>query len=278
MPSARQTTTTPRAGFRTPVPPAPIEAYEVRHPAVPAALDGLSVLHIADLHTRRPPRFNHPVRALIRALPHWPTDLIVLTGDFMDAPGEERVALRVLEEILDACRPRLGVFGVFGNHDSITFQRQARHLRGVTWLVNDQCVVGGVRLVGASFPEDLPRAMLQAGAETPAALTLGLLHYPTEVFAAAEFNIPICFAGHTHGGQVRVSARLAPHTSSDLPMDLASGMLRVRQTVCCISRGLGEGVVEVRWNCPAQAPLYRLQRADLPAAERQGGVSRLASW
>lgn len=272
------TTGTPRALFRTPAPPAPLETYELRHPAVPPDLDGLSVLHIADLHTRRPPRFNHPVRALIRALPRWPADFVVLTGDFMDAPGDEPVALRVLAEVLGACRARLGVFGVFGNHDSIGFQRAAQGLGGVRWLLNDQCRVGGVRLVGASFPEDLPRAMLQAASDEPAALTLGLLHYPTEVFAASEFNIPICFAGHTHGGQIRVSARLAPHTSSDLPMDLASGVLRVRQTVCCISRGLGEGVVEVRWNCPPQAPLYRLRHGALPPAERGGGVTRLASW
>ncbi|MCC6284034.1 MAG: metallophosphoesterase [Phycisphaerales bacterium] len=278
MPSASQNHPSMRARFRSPTPPAPIEAYEVRHPAVPAPLDGLSVLHIADLHTRRPPRFNHPVRTLIRALPRWPTDLVFLTGDFMDAPGDERVALRVLRDVLDACRARIGVFGVFGNHDSIAFQRAARAQGGVRWLMNDQCTVEGIRLVGASFPEDLPRAMLRSASDTRADLTLGLLHYPTEVFAASEFNIPLCFAGHTHGGQVRLSPRLAPHTSSDLPMDQASGVLRVRQTLCCISRGLGEGVVEVRWNCPAQAPLYRLRRGDLPASPRGGGVTRLASW
>ena len=71
-----------------------------------------------------------------------------------------------------------------------------------------------------------------------------------------------------------------PHTSSDLPADLATGVLRLRQTLCAVSRGLGQAVIEARFNCPAQAPMYVLRRGELPriGAEDFNRLTMQAAW
>ena len=85
-------------------------------------------------------------------------------------------------------------------------------------------------------------------------------HYPTEIFPAAELGIPLMIAGHTHGGQIRLIKGHVPHTSSDFPSHVATGMIRLRNTVCAVSRGVGEAYVGVRINCPRQLPMYTLRR------------------
>ena len=99
---------------------------------------------------------------------------------------------------------------------------------------------------------------------------------------ASSLNLPLVLAGHTHAGQIRLSPRLAPHTSSDLPAHLATGVLRLRGTLCCVSRGMGEAIREhLRINCPRHVPLYTLRRGELPRAEGGAGaevVTQVMAW
>lgn len=262
-----------RASTRRP-PRFPIEPFDLIHPAVPAEFDGLTVLHLSDAHIRRTrPRPQHHL-ALVEALRGLAVDVIVLTGDFMTHPGDEPAALAALTELRDHWTARLGAFAVGGNHDTAAFLRAARSINGIRWLEHEHVdvaanvaanVAGGsktLRLVGTGFPEDLLRATDQPA--RPADLTLTLVHYPTEIYTAARLGLPLLFCGHTHGGQIRPHASFAPHTSCDMPHNLASGVLRLRNTVLCISRGLGTAVLPLRFNCEPQAPLYTLRRGPLP--------------
>ena len=370
----------PISNFRRPIPPAPVESYDLPHPAVPPGLAGLTILHISDQHVTRPQIGRKRFRRILDALKATPVDLIALTGDSMTSPGDEPYAIDALARLAETWTARLGAFGIFGNHDSAEFIRQARDIPGITWLENRAVDLPGLRLIGASHPEDLLTAILpppdpdasgpvgvsslkpQASREphrsrsglfpnaecrlpNPAAhpvagtsgsvgvsslkaqaskeprrsrsglfpnadcrlpnpvahpvahltshpvacapgfvspqdsrLLLCLAHMPTEVYGAADLGVPIMLAGHTHGGQFRVSPRLAPHTSSDLPPHLASGMIRLRGTLCCISRGIGDALVELRVNCPPQMPLYTLRRAPLPSTPDESVPVQVVAW
>ena len=254
-----------RASIRRPA-RFPVEPFDLVHPAVPAEFDGLTVLHLSDTHIRRTrPRPGHHL-ALIEALQDIAVDLVVVTGDCMTHPGDEPAALAALAELRDNWNSRLGAFAIGGNHDTAAFLREARAIEGIRWLDNesaDVAVAGRtLRLVGTGFPEDLLHATDQPA--RPADLTLTLVHYPTEIYTAARLGLPLLFCGHTHGGQIRPHASLAPHTSCDMPHNLASGVLRLCNTVLSISRGLGTAVLPLRFNCEPQAPLYTLRRGPLP--------------
>jgi predicted MPP superfamily phosphohydrolase len=165
---------------------------------------------------------------------------------------------------------------VFGNHDTPAFQdRVRREIRGIRWLENDAADVEthGVtlRILGASEPEDLLHAVLSADASTVPAFTLALAHFPPQIYPAAQLGIPLVLAGHTHGGQIRLGPSHAPHTSCDLDKNLASGVIRLGETLCAISRGVGETMLDLRVNCPPQLSLYTLRRGELP-----GGPDREA--
>jgi predicted MPP superfamily phosphohydrolase len=284
----------PDTRYRTPIPPRPVERFDLAHEAVPGALEGLTILHVSDLHVRRDLVRTDRYAMILNALARTECDIIALTGDLMDEPGHERDALHTLAAMAGVWRARLGVFGVFGNHDTPEFQRAAAREFGgegrsrIDWIGGRHVdlAIGGanLRLIGLDWPEDVLGYFLDAPppprppAAAAGSMGIALAHHPTSLIPAAELGIPILLAGHTHAGQVRVHARMSPHTSSDLPMHHASGMLRLGGTVACISRGLGDGVVEgFRVNCPRQMPLYTLRRG-AAGAGGAGHVTQVVAW
>ncbi len=281
--------------LRRPIPPFPLEIAAIHHPELPPELDGFSILHLTDLHSRRGRPATPFVRELASSLAYCPVDLAVFTGDAMDHPGDESAALTALGSLLASCRARHGVLAVFGNHDSSTFRAAASQFPGIRWLRNQSLTIPGLplRILGPEDPADLLATCLCSPDPTPAPtphptphasprpspapFTIALSHYPTDIYPAAEFGIHLLLAGHTHGGQLRLSPDLAPHTSTDLPGRLACGILRLRSTLCAVPRGLGQAVVELRFNCPPQAPTYILKRGPF-STPTCPNLRRLEAW
>ena len=279
--------------FRRPIPPVPIECYDLPHPDVPRGLDGATVLHLSDLHVRRVAPASARTRALLEAVASVEVDVVALTGDLMDEPGHEAATLEMLALVCDAARARRGVFAVLGNHDRPVLARGLSSVAGLTALgVGSPNVVdldfadATLRLIGLNWPEDILELAgpgLSPLNDRPAStLPLLLAHHPSALVPAAAARVPVLLAGHTHAGQVRLHARYAPHTSSDLPPNLATGMLRLGETLCCISRGVGDGVVEhLRLNCPRQIPLYTLRSGPMPPLPRGGSeqaITQVVAW
>ncbi len=287
----------------------PVESFDLVHPAVTpggfedgAGLEGLRILHLSDLHVRRHRARSRKFVRLCGAVSGARADLVAITGDCMDEPGQESAAFAALDDLAKAWSeqgpPVMGAYLVLGNHDSSVFAQRACERFGgeggakIRLLQNQRVEVAhphgergavAVRLVGLSWPEDALGAMVRAGGESESgALTLVLAHVPSTIFTAADMGWPLVLAGHTHAGQVRLSPRFAPHTSSDVPVDLASGVLRYRSTLCCISRGVGDGMAEgLRINCPWQVPLYTLRHGplpDVPRAEWSERVHQMRAW
>lgn len=258
-------------------------------PSLPKDLEGLRVLHVSDLHVRRVQRRPAHLADLLAALEHARADVVVLTGDYMNHPGDEPAALEALHELVGEIvrhNPDAPVLAIRGNHDTRLFERAARLIPGLRWLADESVVLtlaqgARLRVVASGFPENLLAAAASEGEKAPGAsapeFTIALVHYPTEVFVAARLGLPLVLSGHTHAGQIRPWPRRALHTSCDLPARFAAGIFRLGPTTLCVSRGLGTAVIPFRFNCPAQAPLYVLRRSTVAAA-RDGTMQTLVRW
>src|SRR5688500_2439758 len=174
---------------------------EIAVPRLPPEWDGLSILHLTDLHfngTPSLPFFQHACE-LARGLK---PDLVALTGDVLD-----RHALADwLPTTLQTLHAPLGCYFVLGNHDAQDDPHKIRAaLSAIGWTD-----VGGrvdVRLVSGR------ELLVIAGSERPwlgvdpeipaypAGLRVLLSHTPEQFAWAQSRGIDLVLAAHLHGGQ-----------------------------------------------------------------------------
>ena len=184
----------------------------VRIPGAPAAISGLRIAHLSDLHigpTLRGDFLAQVVAAVNAAAP----DLVVITGDLVDG-FVAQLASQVAA--LGALRAPLGCFFVTGNHEY--YYRAAEWTEalprlGVRVLLNEGLRIGyrgasvfvaGVcdEAAAAALPaqrQDLARA-LRGGAD--ADLRVLLAHRPRCAPEAAALGVSLQLSGHTHAGQL----------------------------------------------------------------------------
>jgi predicted MPP superfamily phosphohydrolase len=231
----------------------------LRLPALPAAWDGLTILHVSDLHFNGTPdrEFYQHVMDRCRA---WEPDLVALTGDFVDSDRHHRWIIPVLGRL----RWRIGAFAVLGNHDSWyepqSVRRRVNRL-GITALGNTwrQMVVRGepLVLVGHEGPWFRPGPDLSA---CPSGVfRLCLSHTPDNIRWARQHDIGLMLSGHNHGGQVRFPVIGSVFVPSCYGRRYDCGTFHEPPTVLHVSRGLG-GQQPLRYNCRPEVTLIVLRK------------------
>jgi predicted MPP superfamily phosphohydrolase len=99
----------------------------------------------------------------------------------------------------------------------------------------------------------------------PERLGLAVMHSPDAAPEAAACGYQLIFAGHTHGGQVRLPLVGALLTNSSLPPRLASGLIRIGGAWLSLSPGLGTSkYAPFRFSCRPTA--IWLELSPVPAA------------
>ncbi len=97
----------------------------------------------------------------------------------------------------------------------------------------------------------------------PEKLRIILIHTPDAwvLSTIAKKNTDIVFAGHTHGGQVRLPLIGAIISGCRIKTRFASGLFYLKNMVLFISRGLGEGrYSQFRFYCPPEASIITINR------------------
>lgn len=179
---------------------------------LPAALQGLKIAQISDLHVG-PTIRDGEMRAVVDAVNALDADLVAVTGDLVDG-AVERLAPFVAP--LGELRSRHGTFFVTGNHDyfsgALAWMKHCREALGWRVLGNEHAVVehagatvlvAGVHdLSGARFVDGHVSDPAAAIAGAPAAdLRILLAHQPKSILDAAGLGFHLQLSGHTHGGQ-----------------------------------------------------------------------------
>ncbi|SDG90178.1 metallophosphoesterase [Microbacterium pygmaeum] len=267
---------------------------------LPAGSASIRVLHVSDIHMAPwQRRKQHWIAGLAD---QWNPDLVVNTGDNMGhAEG-----LKGLRVALDPLRSIPGVF-VHGSNDHsapsprnpmkyFTGPSDVKHTAELLdtdsldaylgeelgWLdLNNSAgsiVVGGARIDAFGVSDahrgwdelsELPGALEAVRSTGAAALTLGVTHAPYRrvLDDFVDLGADAIFAGHTHGGQVRLPGFGALVANCDIPLDQARGLSTwshdSRTVPLNVSAGLGHSIyAPVRFACRPEVSLITLRARD----------------
>lgn len=220
----------------------PLKDVTVAIPDLPHGFDGYTILHLSDLHISRlfPAAWAQAVVARANDLG---TDLIVVTGDFIDG---SLAARRADVAPLSDLRARDGVWAVPGNHEYF-FDHDAwmRHLAGlgIRVLANAHTILtreGGALVLAGVTDRSAPAtghpgpSLDAALAGAPAGAPVVLLdHQPANAARSAARGVALQMSGHTHGGMIRGLDRLVARGNAGF----VSGAYRVGGMLLYVSNG-----------------------------------------
>jgi hypothetical protein len=228
-------------------------------PQLPEAWDGLTILHLSDLHLCGTPDRAFYFEVMDRCR-QWEPDLVAVTGDVVDSDQHHRWVVPVLGRL----RWKLGAFAVLGNHDAlrdeVVIRRRLRRL-GMTVLGNrwEQIEVRGLPMVviGHEGPWFWPPPDLGGCPED--VFKLCLSHTPDNLPWARKHGIDLVLAGHVHGGQIRLPLIGSIFVPSCFSRRYDCGTFHEPPTLMHVSRGLA-GQHPLRYNCRPEVTLVVLKR------------------
>lgn len=253
-----------------------IEQFRLREMDVPIsnlppALDGVTIVHVSDLHVG--PFTSESVTARIaERINSLRADLVVFTGDLINSKLTELPQGIAFMRSLEA---KSGVYLVEGNHDLFdgreAFENQIR-ASGINFLLNETATLRvrnqPLQLLGLRWGGGVgnPNATDEAGIRESLAelLTLRegkevfpllLAHHPHVFDAAAEAGLPLTLAGHTHGGQLMLSPELG---FGPLIFRYWSGLYQKSNSRLVVSNGAGNWF-PMRTAAPAEIALLKLR-------------------
>ncbi|HEX5482291.1 MAG TPA: metallophosphoesterase [Terriglobia bacterium] len=240
-----------------------ITQTEIHLSRLPAAHDGLKIVHLTDIHLSLFTSIEEVHRVVTIANLLKP-DIVALTGDYVTFSPSY---IRPVAQALGRLRARLGIFAVLGNHDfRVDPEEVTRALRAqrIRVLRNSHYALrsngGTLWLAGVDdlwfACDDLHAAMRSIPASDPKIL---LCHNPDAIGRASRLGVDLMLSGHTHGGQVRLPI-LRSFYRSKPGERFIDGWNQLGSTQIYISRGIGKVVVPVRVACPPEITCLRLHR------------------
>jgi predicted MPP superfamily phosphohydrolase len=230
---------------------------------LPRELDGLRVVQLSDIHHGQWMSMEW-VRRILDVAQSLNPDVVALTGDYVYR-GLEYV--RPMAREFARLRPRIGIFGVMGNHDwwdgGGELTKRAYAEARVPLIDNARAfITPDRRVVQAPPAEGLCVAGVgdlwedkclyqQALGGVPGGMPRLLLSHNPDVAEEPEFvesglRVDLMLSGHTHGGQVALPVIGSPVTNSHFGQKYARGLVRGPVCPVYVSRGLGMTVMPVR--------------------------------
>lgn len=233
---------------------------ELHLPSLPAAWEGLRILHLSDLHFCGRPGRAYFERVFYYCSRH-PHDLLVVTGDLIDGPDHYHWL-----KLLSMLKPSEARWAIVGNHDARYDQDIVRTtLREEGFQVfsgiSQKVELRGVPVIvaGNEAPWNEPVPDM-----TPflndASFRLGLIHSPDQFSWAVKNQFDLVLAGHNHGGQIRLPGFGSIFVPSKTGRRYDMGVFQQGKTLLHVNRGLSGGH-PVRYFCRPEATWLTLRSA-----------------
>ena len=231
---------------------------------IPAAFSGFGIAQVSDLHNAE---FGENNAKLLKLLSESKPDIIVITGDFIDASHTDVViALGFAQESVKIAP----TYFVTGNHEASSPQYDTLKSgleAAVVIVLEDEAVSlerngESIALMGLADPDftvkgdmfgEVP-AMVSTKLENlndgeGGGYTILLSHRPELFETYVGSGIDLVFAGHAHGGQFRlpfIGGVVAPNQG--LFPEYDAGLYTDGSTNMVVSRGIGNSIIPLRFN------------------------------
>jgi len=236
-------------------------------PNWPAALAGLRVALLSDIHVGSPHWGPSRVRELVERVNAEQPDLILLAGDYMihDVKFGTHVPEAIVAELLGALRAPLGVVAVLGNHDGWhgPVVRPLLEATGVRVLDDEAHIIEarGTRfcVLGLADEQVRKRTPNQELALAPPGVPLLVLVHEPDIFPDLDARPSLTLAGHTHGGQVRVPFIGPPIVRSRYGARYAAGHYLEDGRQMFVTTGIGTSVWPIRFGVPPEYVILTLR-------------------
>lgn len=205
---------------------------------------GLLVAHVTDLHTDGLEAIELKLMDSIGANK---PDIIFITGDIATPGG----TAKGYEDVLSKFKAQLGVYFIQGNWEYWEPIKELRnilkktnivdltnkniHIKDDLWLVGLDDELAGSPDIEAY--EKIPKK----------SKILSIFHSPV-LFESINNKTDLAFAGHSHGGQVRlpvIGSLWTPEGTGKYD----SGWYKEGQAKMYVSRGIGNSILPIRFNC-----------------------------
>jgi len=248
--------------------------FEVNHTDVSLtnwspAHEGLRVLIISDIHLKNTAADMERLENIVSAANAEKPDLIFLLGDFLGATmdwRQQNATPEQIAKILKQLTAKYGVFAVLGNHDwwingnGIWKALESSGIRVLeneveTLLVNHEPLnIIGLPDYGTRNDRFDPDVLPDP--ETP---SLVLAHDP-DIFKEHVLPYEMTFAGHTHGGQVKIPMMGAVTASSSLMSMYTEGMFQENGRKLFVTRGIGTSLARIRFLCLPEIVVFTIHK------------------
>jgi predicted MPP superfamily phosphohydrolase len=226
--------------------------------------NGYKILQISDLHSKN---FGKNQNILISKVKNIKPDLIVITGDLIDIRTTDDKNVIGLISGIKSIAP---IYFITGNHeiasDRFIYFEQNLKAEGVIILRNETVKLkrnnsfinltgiddSGFSTSGQDYnnytlkvlSDELKKAVSNNATST---FSILLSHRPEALPLYAKYNVDLIFAGHAHGGQVRlplIGGIFAP--GQGYFPKYTNGVYNNHKSTMIVSRGLGNGSVPIR--------------------------------
>ncbi len=232
----------------------------------------LRIIHISDTHF---PKWGDYERRVLQTLENLNADLIIHSGDFVQAVEPATFAeiwQQFIHALSDMRQPKYGIYGVFGDTDwdihrlPVLKRKPIQLLSSSNQIIHTQAGtldLFGLNLSQSRYPEWGLRAINRWLESSPdGVFRIAIGHAPDFAMELESSPIDLIVAGHTHGGQVRLP-KLGPLViDSDVPMEWSMGLRRIGVPFLNVSAGAGsnrfEGLPPIRFGCPTEITVFDL--------------------
>ena len=245
------------AGFISPL---RIKKYNLTFDNLPEEMDGYRIVQITDFHCKE---FGDHEEDLIKLVAKAKPDVIFLTGDIVD----EKHTVDNADDLLVGITKLAPVYYVTGNHEYYNGApyyefRELCDKYGVVMLENETVDVefNGIsyKLTGLDYVNSTVHMKDVIGYANTDYFNVLLYHDSSKFNFLSEYGYDIEFAGHGHGGIIRL-----PFIGGLLGSDYRLfpkydyGIFHEKNSTMVTSSGVGDARVP-RWNNPREIVLVKL--------------------